>query len=69
MENFIEVELEKISEIHVGDKKVLCRLSGGVDSSVVAVLIHKAIGDQLTCIFVITVYFVKRSRRCYLENI
>ena len=36
----------------VGDKKVLCALSGGVDSSVVAVLIHKAIGDQLTCMFV-----------------
>ena len=36
----------------VGDKQVLCALSGGVDSSVVAVLIHKAIGDQLTCIFV-----------------
>lgn len=51
MENFIEVELEKIRET-VGDKKVLCALSGGVDSSVVAVLIHKAIGDQLTCIFV-----------------
>ena len=33
-------------------KKCLCALSGGVDSSVVAVLIHKAIGDQLTCIFV-----------------
>lgn len=33
-------------------KKVLCALSGGVDSSVVATLIHKAIGDQLTCIFV-----------------
>jgi GMP synthase (glutamine-hydrolysing) len=43
--------LEKIRET-VGDKKVLCALSGGVDSSVVAVLIHKAIGDQLTCIFV-----------------
>ncbi|OIK15482.1 glutamine-hydrolyzing GMP synthase [Bacillus sp. MUM 116] len=51
MENFIEVELEKIRET-VGDKKVICALSGGVDSSVVAVLIHKAIGDQLTCIFV-----------------
>ena len=34
------------------ETKVLCALSGGVDSSVVAVLIHKAIGDQLTCIFV-----------------
>lgn len=51
MENFIEVEMEKIRQT-VGNKKVLCALSGGVDSSVVAVLIHKAIGDQLTCIFV-----------------
>ncbi len=51
MEYFIE---EKIDEIKatVGDKKVLCALSGGVDSSVVAVLIHRAIGDQLTCMFV-----------------
>ncbi|MFB1083379.1 glutamine-hydrolyzing GMP synthase [Jeotgalibacillus sp. JSM ZJ347] len=51
MENFIEIELEKIRQ-EVGDRQVLCALSGGVDSSVVAVLIHKAIGDQLTCIFV-----------------
>lgn len=51
MKNFIEIEMNKIRET-VGDKKVLCALSGGVDSSVVAVLIHKAIGDQLTCIFV-----------------
>lgn len=51
MENFIEVEMEKIRQT-VGNKKVICALSGGVDSSVVAVLIHKAIGDQLTCIFV-----------------
>jgi GMP synthase (glutamine-hydrolysing) len=51
MENFIEHEIAKIRET-VGDKNVLCALSGGVDSSVVAVLIHKAIGDQLTCIFV-----------------
>ncbi|WP_276309642.1 glutamine-hydrolyzing GMP synthase, partial [Peribacillus acanthi] len=51
MENFIEIEMEKIRQT-VGNKKVLCALSGGVDSSVVAVLIHKAIGDQLTCIFV-----------------
>jgi GMP synthase (glutamine-hydrolysing) len=43
-----------ISEIRarVGGKKVLCGLSGGVDSSVAAVLIHKAIGDNLTCVFV-----------------
>jgi GMP synthase (glutamine-hydrolysing) len=51
MENFVEIEMEKIRKT-VGDKQVLCALSGGVDSSVVAVLIHKAIGDQLTCIFV-----------------
>ncbi len=51
MANFVEQEIEKIQE-KVGDRKVLCALSGGVDSSVVAALIHKAIGDQLTCIFV-----------------
>lgn len=51
MENFIESEVRKIREL-VGDKKVLCALSGGVDSSVAAVLVHRAIGDQLTCIFV-----------------
>ncbi|MBM7841222.1 GMP synthase (glutamine-hydrolyzing) [Alkalihalobacillus xiaoxiensis] len=51
MENFIEEEIKKIRE-QVGDRHVLCALSGGVDSSVVAVLIHKAIGDQLTCMFI-----------------
>lgn len=43
--------LKKIKEL-VGDKKVLCALSGGVDSSVAAVLVHKAIGNQLTCVYV-----------------
>lgn len=51
MENFIDVEIEKIRQT-VGDKKVLLGLSGGVDSSVVGVLLQRAIGDQLTCIFV-----------------
>ena len=51
MEDFIVEEVEKIRE-KVGDKKVVCGLSGGVDSSVAALLVHKAIGDQLTCIFV-----------------
>ncbi|MBC5636341.1 MULTISPECIES: glutamine-hydrolyzing GMP synthase [Ornithinibacillus] len=51
IENFIEQEVKAIRE-KVGNRNVLCALSGGVDSSVVAALIHKAIGDQLTCIFV-----------------
>lgn len=51
MESFVEMQIQNIRQ-EVGDKKVLCALSGGVDSSVVAVLIHKAIGDQLTCMFV-----------------
>ncbi|WP_314066201.1 glutamine-hydrolyzing GMP synthase [uncultured Vagococcus sp.] len=51
MGSFIDIEIAKIRET-VGDKKVLLALSGGVDSSVVGVLLQKAIGDQLTCIFV-----------------
>ena len=51
MDDFIDMLVESIRK-EVGDKKVILGLSGGVDSSVTAVLIHKAIGDQLTCIFV-----------------
>ena len=51
MGNFVTDSLLKIKE-QVGDGKVICALSGGVDSSIVATLIHQAIGDQLTCIFV-----------------
>lgn len=51
MSNFIEEAVDEIRS-KVGDRLVLCGLSGGVDSSVVALLIHKAIGDQLVCVFV-----------------
>ena len=51
MASFIDVAVEAIRR-QVGHDRVLCALSGGVDSSVVAVLIHRAIGDQLTCLFV-----------------
>lgn len=49
--NFIEESIKEIRNT-VGDKKIICALSGGVDSSVAAVMVHKAVGDQLTCIFV-----------------
>ena len=51
MSSFAQRKIAEIKEA-VGDKKVLCALSGGVDSSVAAVLVHKAVGKQLTCVFV-----------------
>ena len=51
MDSFVESKIEEIRKT-VGDKKALCALSGGVDSSVAAVLMSKAIGKNLTCVFV-----------------
>jgi GMP synthase (glutamine-hydrolysing) len=51
MRSFVEASVKRIKE-EVGRERVICALSGGVDSSVVAALMHKAIGDRLTCIFV-----------------
>src|SRR5699024_725463 len=50
-QSFIEATIEEIRR-RVGKDRVLCALSGGVDSTVVATLVHKAIGDQLQCVFV-----------------
>jgi GMP synthase (glutamine-hydrolysing) len=51
--SFIEMEVDRIRE-QVGDARAICGLSGGVDSSVAATLVNRAIGDRLTCIFVDT---------------
>lgn len=51
MGDFAKETIQKIKET-VGDKKALCAFSGGVDSAVAAMLVHKAIGDNLTCVFV-----------------
>lgn len=51
MSSFVDEKIKSIRE-EVGDRRVICAMSGGVDSSVAAMIVHKAIGKQLTCIFV-----------------
>jgi len=65
--NYIEKTVAEIRE-KVGNDKVILGLSGGVDSSVAAVLIHKAIGDQLQCIFVDTGLLRKDEGKKVMEN-
>lgn len=65
--NYIDETIADIKE-KVGDQKVILGLSGGVDSSVAAVLIHRAIGDQLQCIFVDTGLLRKDEGKKVMEN-
>lgn len=65
--NYIDKTIAEIKE-KVGNQKVILGLSGGVDSSVAAVLIHKAIGDKLTCIFVDTGLLRKNEAEKVMKN-
>ncbi len=66
MSAYAEEEIARVREL-VGNRRVLCGLSGGVDSSVVAALLHKAIGDQLTCVFVDN-GLLRNNERDLVEN-
>ena len=67
LSNYIDKTVSEIKE-KVGNQKVILGLSGGVDSSVAAILIHKAIGDQLTCIFVDTGLLRKDEAKKVMTN-
>ena len=67
MANFVEEATQKIRAKIGDDERVICGLSGGVDSTVAAVLIHRAIGDRLTCIFVDN-GLLRKGERDYVEH-
>ena len=67
MSDYVAKSVERIRKT-VGDKKVILGLSGGVDSSVAAALIHRAIGDQLTCVFVDN-GLLRKNERSKVENL
>ena len=67
MAAFLETEIDKLKK-KIGNKRVICAVSGGVDSSVVSVLLHRAIGDQLHCIFVDT-GLLRQDERQQVEDL
>ncbi|MFN0010686.1 MAG: glutamine-hydrolyzing GMP synthase [Phycisphaerales bacterium] len=66
MADFLEAALADV-RAKVGGERVICGLSGGVDSAVVAALLHRAIGDQLTCVFVDT-GLLRKNERAFVET-
>ncbi len=65
--SIVATQVEKIAD-QVGDAHVICGLSGGVDSSVAAALVHRAVGDRLTCIFVDT-GLLRKAERASVERV